>query len=82
MDMTRDEFAARLAELIQELSGVEASRVREDARLVDDLDLDSIAVAEIATAIQERFGVPVADSVIETFKTVGDVIDYVAPRLP
>lgn len=79
--MTRDEFAAKLAELVQELSGIDAARVSEDARLIDDLDLDSIAVAEVATAIQERFGVPVSDGVIETFKTIGDIIDYVVLRL-
>lgn len=79
--MTRDEFAAKLGDLVQELAGLDAARVVGDARLVDDLDLDSIAVAELATAIEQRFDVKVSDSVIETFKTVGDILDYVVPRL-
>ncbi len=79
--MTKDEVAAALAALTSQITGLDADRVVPAASLVDDLGLDSLAVAEIAAAAEDRFGVKIPDSMIETFKTVDDLVDYIHLRL-
>jgi 1-acyl-sn-glycerol-3-phosphate acyltransferase len=41
---------------------------------LSDLGLDSLACAELALAVEERFGVRLADSEIEEFRTLADVV--------
>jgi acyl carrier protein len=45
---------------------------------VDDLDIDSLSMVEIAVQVEDRFGVKVPDDVLANLKTVGDAVDYVA----
>ncbi len=42
-----------------------------------DLGYDSLAVLEIASAIQRAYRVDVSDEAIEGMRTPGDVIDFV-----
>lgn len=79
--MTKNEVAAELAALASQITGLDANRVVPAANLADDLELDSLAVAEIAAAAEARFGVKIPDSMIETFKTVEDLVDYIHLRL-
>lgn len=46
-------------------------------------ELDSMAVLTVLTAIEEQFGITVADDDIsaETFATVGSLCDYVEHKL-
>ncbi|MCU0964904.1 MAG: phosphopantetheine-binding protein [Burkholderiaceae bacterium] len=45
-------------------------------------ELDSMAVASLLTALEERFGIAVDDELDgNTFATVGSLADYVAERL-
>ncbi|MFJ9038249.1 phosphopantetheine-binding protein [Streptomyces sp. NPDC102406] len=50
-----------LIALLTEKFEIDPARVRPDATL-ESLDLDSLALAELALALQERLGVPVAES--------------------
>jgi acyl carrier protein len=79
--MTKDEVAAAVAALASQITGLDASRIVLAANLADDLELDSLAMAEIAAAAEDRFGVKIPDSMIETFKTVEDLVDYIHLRL-
>jgi len=47
-------------------------------RLVEDLHLDSMAKLELAVALEERLGHPVADAVVMKAKTVADLSDALA----
>jgi len=46
-------------------------------------EFDSMAVVSLITALEERFGITVADDEIDgqTFATVGRLIDFVADKL-
>ena len=44
---------------------------------VDDLDIDSLSMVEIAVAAQDKFGVEIPDDQLKDLKTVQDVVDYV-----
>jgi acyl carrier protein len=76
--MTQAEILEGLAEIIDEIAGVPADEVTPDKTFVDDLDIDSLSMVEIAVAAQDKFGVEIPDDQLKDLKTVQDVINYVA----
>jgi acyl carrier protein len=77
MAVTQKEILAGLSEIIDEIAGVPADEVTPDKTFVDDLDIDSLSMVEIAVAAQDKFGVEIPDDQLKDLKTVQDVIDYV-----
>ena len=76
--MTNEEILGVLAEIVNEVAGVEANEITPDKSFVDDLDIDSLSMVEIAVQVEDRFGVKVPDDELANLKTVGDAVDYVA----
>lgn len=77
MATSQEEILAGLGEIIDEIAGVPADDVTADKTFVDDLDIDSLSMVEIAVAAQDKFGVEIPDDQLKDLKTVQDVIDYV-----
>ena len=48
------------------------------ANFVDDLDIDSLSMVEIAVAAQDKFGVEIPDEQLKDLKTVQDVVNFVS----
>ena len=63
---------ARLRQLVAERLGINATQVRTDAFLVDDLGADEVDLLEIAVALEEEFGLVVPDAVLRRVRTYGD----------
>ena len=64
--------------IIDEIAGVPADEVTPDKSFVDDLDIDSLSMVEIAVAAQDKFGVEIPDEQLKDLKTVQDVINFVS----
>ena len=62
--------------VIAETLTCDVEKVTDEALLVDDLGTDSLALVELAMAIEEATGVTVEDDALSTLKTVGDVKAY------
>ena len=77
MAMTEQEILAGLGEIVDEIAGVPAAEVTPDKNFVDDLDIDSLSMVEIAVAAQDKFGVEIPDEELKNLKTVKDVVDFV-----
>jgi acyl carrier protein len=77
MATTEKEILAGLGEIIDEIAGVPADEVTPDKSFVDDLDIDSLSMVEIAVAAQDKFGVEIPDDQLKNLKTVQDVVNFV-----
>ena len=75
--MTEKEILDGLGEIIDEIAGVPADEVTPDKNFVDDLDIDSLSMVEIAVAAQDKFGVEIPDEELKNLKTVQDVVHFV-----
>lgn len=75
---TRSELLAGLAEVLEEVAGTPADSVKPDAAFDKDLDIDSLTMVEVVVACEERFGVRIPDEALESLRTVGDAVDYIA----
>jgi len=76
--MTEQEILAGLGEIVEEIAGVPAADVTPEKSFVDDLDIDSLAMVEIAVAAQDKFGVEIPDEQLKDLATVQDVVTYVS----
>jgi acyl carrier protein len=75
--MTDEEIRTGLAEIVQEVSGVEADRVQMDTAFQADLDLDSLTMVEVVVAAEEKFGCRIPDDDVAGLVTVADAVAYV-----
>jgi acyl carrier protein len=75
--MTRDEITSGLAEILEEVAGVNPDDVAPEKSFTDDLDVDSLSMVEVVVAAEEKFGVKIPDNEVQSLKTVGDAVSYI-----
>ena len=66
----------KLCELISEQFGVEADTITVDTTFEDDRGADSLDIVALSMALEEEFGVTIADEELPNMKTVGDLVKY------
>ena len=73
-----EEILAGLAEIVEEVAGVDAGDVTADKSFTDDLDIDSLSMVEIAVQAEDKFGVKIPDDELANLKTVADAVGYIS----
>jgi acyl carrier protein len=74
---TQEELIAGIAEIIEEVTGIEPSEVTIEKSFVDDLDIDSLSMVEIAVQTEDKYGVKIPDEDLASLRTVGDAVNYI-----
>ena len=72
-----EEIREGLASILEEVADVTPSDVTDEKSFVDDLDVDSLSMVEVAMAAEEKFGVKIPDDELPKLKTVGDAVKYI-----
>ena len=62
--------------VILETLSCDPEAVTMDARLVEDLEADSLDAVELNMALEEALGFAVDDEALSEMKTVGDIVHY------
>ncbi|GLZ79750.1 acyl carrier protein [Actinorhabdospora filicis] len=75
--MTREEIREGLAEILEEVAGVNPEEALEEKSFTDDLDVDSLSMVEVVVAAEERFEVKIPDDEVQNLKTVGDAVSFI-----
>jgi acyl carrier protein len=73
--------AQTLIELICEHLGVDAGELSAATSFADDLGADSLDVAEIAIAVEDRLGITIEDAELERIRTVGQAVEMLDAKL-
>ncbi len=76
--VTHPDLLAGLAEVLEEVAGTPADQVVPTASFDKDLDIDSLTMVEVVVACEERFGVTIPDEALESLRTVGDAVKFIA----
>ena len=66
-----------LAEIVNDITGIKTDLIVPTAAFVDDLDVDSLSMVEVAVAAEEKFGVRIPDEALAKLKTVGDAVAFI-----
>jgi acyl carrier protein len=75
--MSDQEILDTLRAIVAEIAGIEESAIELDKSFVDDLDIDSLSMVEIAMEMDAKLGVGIPDEELKNIKTVGDAVNYV-----
>lgn len=83
--LSKEEIIVKLKDILLVADGGNADKIRaadENTRLSEDLGLNSVNVLYLVIAIEEVFNIRFDDDTgVDTFKTVGDVTDYIEGKL-
>ena len=66
--------------LLVEQVGVDAGENKMESELANDLGINSIDLAELIMACEEKYGVTIEDEEIHKLITVGDVVNYLESK--
>lgn len=67
----------KIKEVVVDQLAIDADSVTEFASFVDDLDIDSLDLLQLMTALEDEFSVSIPDEEFENLKTVGDVLNEI-----
>jgi acyl carrier protein len=72
-----DQIEEQVIKIVSEEVDIAADKISRDSVFETDLPMDSLGKMELAMKIEETFGLSISDDAANSFKTVGDIIDYV-----
>ena len=75
--MTREEILHRIVQILVETFDIDASRVVPEAKLADDLDIDSIDAVDLIVQLKPLVGQRLKPEAFKSVRTIGDVVDAV-----
>ena len=79
--MEEQEIRDKVKHVIIEKLNVEEGKITDDARYVEDLGADSLALVDIAMALEDEFHMQIPDEDIEKITTFGNTIDYIKQHI-
>ncbi len=71
----------RFQKLAVQVLSVEAERVVPEAKFGEDLDADSLDLAELVMALEDEFDITVEEDELGDIATVGQAFDLVTSKL-
>jgi len=67
--------------LAEQLDIENKNTITMESELVDDLGADSLDSIDIVMSVEDEFAIEVPDEVIESIKTVADIVDYIESKM-
>ena len=74
---TTEEIRSQLADIVNDVAGVDQDDVQLEKSFMDDLDVDSLSMVEIIYACEETFNISIPDEDSKSLKSVGDAVSYI-----
>ncbi|HCY07095.1 MAG: acyl carrier protein [Erysipelotrichaceae bacterium] len=66
--------------VLVEALNVDADEIVPEAKLSDDLDIDSLSAVELALELESTFDVTIEDEELAKLETVQDIIDIIEAK--
>ena len=83
--MNREDILLKIREVITDQISIDAEDIAEDTSLEDDLEMDSLDLLQVVTALYAHAspldGITVEDEAFGEVKTIGDAISYIEQAL-
>ena len=77
---SRSDILNRVQGLLQQILALESRHsIRPEARLREDLNVDSVGMVDVVIGVEETFGVKLGSDInlLERIVTVGDAVDLI-----
>ena len=67
----------QIKEILKDTMDIDESKITLDAKLKEDLELDSLDSVELIMSAEEEFGIEIPDEDVMNIKTVNDIVNYI-----
>ena len=67
----------KIAAMIADKLGIDASTIQPESRLIEDLKADSLDVVAMVMEMETEFGIEIPDEDLTKLKTVADAMRYI-----
>jgi acyl carrier protein len=71
------DLETRVKQILTNRLGIPSEEIRTDAKLVDELGMDSLDAVELAIATEREFSVEISDEQVAKLETVADIMGLV-----
>ena len=71
------EIFDKIKSIISDELNIDQAKITREANIREDLGADSLDAVEVIMALEDEFGITIDDDTAQSFKTVGDLVDYV-----
>ncbi|MBQ4355309.1 MAG: acyl carrier protein [Bacteroidales bacterium] len=79
--MNREEIIRVVNEFLVDELEIDAALLKDDARLKEDLKIDSLDFVDIAVIVERQFKIKIKPEEMKTVKTLAQFYDYVEGKL-
>jgi acyl carrier protein len=79
--LSKAEIQSELCRALEELFDLPPEKVTPEARLAEDLDLDSIDAVDLMARLQQYTGKRIASAEFKSVRTVSDVVEKIYRRI-
>ena len=73
--MNKDDIFAKIVEILQQTFDIAPARIKPEARLGEDLDIDSIDAVDLIVQLKPLVGKRLQPEAFKSVRTVQDVVD-------
>lgn len=73
----KDDTYAAVVRIIDAATGLQEDELTREARIHEDLNIDSLSLLDITVRLEEKFGVRVSESDVHDADTIGDIVNLV-----
>ena len=73
--MTKNELFDRIVTILHDSFEIEPARITHEARLYDDLDIDSIDAVDLIVQLKPLLGRSLQPDAFKSVRTVQDIVD-------
>lgn len=70
-----------LKSILEEQLDIDPAEVTESTDIMEDLGADSLDIVELMMTVEEEFDITIDESDARSFKTVGDVVNYIESKV-
>ena len=79
--METNEVFEKVKGLFVEDLGIEESKVTMDAKLEEDLEIDSLGIVEVVMAFEDEFEIEIDDEELSDVSTVGQAVSLLHSKI-
>ena len=73
---SNDDLQDRLSQILIQISGADPAQITPEARLIEDIGIDSLGFYEILIEADESLGIKIREEDLLKFRTVGDIQNH------
>ena len=79
--METNEIFEKVKGLFVEDLGIDESKVTMDAKLEEDLEIDSLGIVEVVMAFEDEFDIEIDDEELADVSTVGQAVNLLHSKI-